>query len=993
MSLTCEQFYRTWCYAGRSVNGADGWRIRAKSAGLSLPEAEGMADLANYWVPASSSSARVPGTRLALFRPSAGQAVLVHGVLRPGLVGGRAGVSFEHLLARLPGSLSVLDAIRLWGSPAWRREDGEFSAALEPFPWEAALADSADSGAGPATPGDLAAFAVRENANLPWAAVLQACLELPQRSIEKLFLAGPADELAKLLLVAFNCLPGRFCQELTFSTHENPRGTKGVRIVGVTVLEAGETDLPAFCYEGQYRAVNLFEGLRSDSLIIGPAAALMIDWLRCGQSAHVQALRERFGTLDPADAPGTRELDLLSLEVARGPGDATADQRVELLSNRAISRSRIRDPGEIARLLAAAEAEGTLLTRLAAEWSGWLPADESTAHALVAALATAAWERLQAGAPFESLAAVAGFAGLTSTALEARVWAALYERCRNAPPETPAPTATTRLRLLSLWLAEGGETAAAQSPSIPAGWLQVIGGELASFLQSPLPFALRRECLEHSLSAPGGWDGSAAVDFVNAVAQAPELALELLHRFPNWAGTTGSAAASLDADALAGLTAAIERGLPLAAALGDRTLAWAPALAAWQALSPVANTPYLDQLGQLAVYLQHPSPEPELPPELLSREFWTMGGEEEHAVVAAIDRLLEAAVPADFEGAIHLFGHGAWTPSPLGLVSLAGRRVADPTPTPRPCQPGVREIIETLGQILREWEDKARPAFAPEDRANAALPVLPAPALTTLARLLLDHFPERAFLKSPTGRECLRVLKKEQHLIDPERSRRLEELGALTEACSARAPSTAQIATLALRSVDGDLDAGLRTDLDRAFQAALVRSPKSLVGLCRELFDRQPGLFCDQLLPPLFDFLVFREATVHETVLTDCLAAGLADLGPALALQDPGLGEKIRLFTQRLPTGSRHRFERAMGRGATGGSTARPGYVDRGSGLAPANTLGRRLRRATGRVYRVLACDTALRLYFLILSLAAGLLAFHFRHPILKFFRQVFDLK
>ena len=393
-----EQFYRTWCYAGRSVSGADGWKIRAKSAGLPLPEAEGMADLANYWVPTRLNALTPPGTRLALFRPSPTQAVLVHGVLRPGLVGGRAGVSFEHVIAHLPPAFSAFEAIRLWHSPAWQLDDGDFQPTLGPFLWDDQLrgpesrTDSPNSDAiASAQPEDtaswedtLAARHLDQYPALPWAHALQACLALGQQRVERLFIAGQDDAIARLLYVVFYCLPDAFRDRLTFSTHENPKGTKGVKIVGVTTFEGEDSDLPSFCYEGQYRALNLFTDRRSDALDLGPFAASAIDWLRCGQYAYLHRVRAQFNELDPADNPGARELDLLSQEVECGE-EASGKPKflLNLCSSRALARSRIIRPDQLASFLACARAEPTFESRLAGELSAWLPGNAPAARAVL----------------------------------------------------------------------------------------------------------------------------------------------------------------------------------------------------------------------------------------------------------------------------------------------------------------------------------------------------------------------------------------------------------------------------------------------------------------------------------------------------------------------------------------------------------------------------------------------------------------------------------
>ncbi|MEI6421568.1 MAG: hypothetical protein WCP55_05065 [Lentisphaerota bacterium] len=237
-----EQFYRTWCYSGRSVSGADGWKVRAKSDGLPLPEAEGMGDLASYWCPTEFSRETPPGRRLALFRRQ-NDSVLVHGAPVAGLVGGRGGVSFEHGVVGLPKGVSALEAVRLWRSPAWRVEDGSFSPKLERFAWDVVARGpffQVQPGGASSRAGDdgVALEILNRGDVMPWGAyVIRACLAAADGTVEKVFLAGKDDTIVRLLFLAFYCLPERLRSKLTFSTHENPKATKGVQIVGVTAFE------------------------------------------------------------------------------------------------------------------------------------------------------------------------------------------------------------------------------------------------------------------------------------------------------------------------------------------------------------------------------------------------------------------------------------------------------------------------------------------------------------------------------------------------------------------------------------------------------------------------------------------------------------------------------------------------------------------------------------------------------------------------------------
>ena len=498
-----EQFYRTWCYSGRSVSGADGWKVRAKSDGLPLPEAEGMGDLASYWCPTEFSRETPPGRRLALFRRQ-NDSVLVHGAPVAGLVGGRGGVSFEHGVVGLPKGVSALEAVRLWRSPAWRVEDGSFSPKLERFAWHA-VARGPDfpvqSGGASGGDGDdgVALGILNRGDVMPWAAyVLRACLAATDGTVDKVFLAGKDDTIVRLLFLAFYCLPEQLRSRLTFSTHENPKATKGVQIVGVTTFEGEEADLPRHCYEGKYCALNTYSGDKTESLRTSLFAETAIQWILYGQYGLLAAVRTNFDALAPADNPGAAELDLLAEHAPIG-GEAPAGTEglLKLCGSAAIGHAKLRDRNEFSSMIRVARDDNNVKEGLVAQFSKWLPSHGAAVEELPKRMSESGFDGLREGESFADLAWLGEFGGRLGNC-EQKYWEGLLVKCHGAVGEaTFFPALQTRIGLIGRWekwhrLDHGRGDAFSE---VVEKWLQVQPQELGVVLSSELREDLRREAV------------------------------------------------------------------------------------------------------------------------------------------------------------------------------------------------------------------------------------------------------------------------------------------------------------------------------------------------------------------------------------------------------------------------------------------------------------------------------------------------------------------
>ncbi|MGB7768379.1 MAG: hypothetical protein WBN22_05935 [Verrucomicrobiia bacterium] len=499
-----EQFYRTWCYSGRSVSGADGWKIRAKSEKLALPEAEGLADLANYWSPTEFSREFVPGRRLALFRRTE-DCVLANGVPVPGLVGGRGGVSFEHVVVGLPKGFSAFDAVKLWRASFWQTQDGDFAPQLTQLACDGA---SAWTGFQPAqsVPGEGDSAVIMELLNrseiVSWSSfMLRACLAAATGAVDKVFVAGTDDSIARLLFVALYCLPERFRRQLTFSTHENPKATKGVQIVGVTTFEGGETDFPRFCYDGRYCAINTLNGNKSENLATSIFADSAIQWLLAGQFGFLENVRRGFDALDPLDNPGIGELELLTQNPPLGDGAPLESEGcLNLLRSPAIGRAMLRDRAELVAIMNLAHSDEGFKNSVVGQLSTWLPKHATASNEFPSALAGIALEQIQAGNVFEEVAGLADFCRGVEGNLELPFWERLLMLCQAWVNQGDGSNANllgidTRIRLIEVW--HHWHQVPEQFAGDPFGevfsaWLQVAPLDLWVVLNSSLKDNLKQ---------------------------------------------------------------------------------------------------------------------------------------------------------------------------------------------------------------------------------------------------------------------------------------------------------------------------------------------------------------------------------------------------------------------------------------------------------------------------------------------------------------------
>jgi hypothetical protein len=284
--------------------------VRAASAGLRPDEVRAALACAAYAPPAPAADAGRPlPVRLALLNTPAGR-LLTH-------VAPNGGTYFAHTLLNLPAMADAQLAAQTWGSPFWQRHDPDSASDLPELPY----LPVADVLGDEALRAWLAAPARRELLEF----VLSALLATPPAP--RIFLAAPADDVARVLYAVTRALPPGLLDDFTFSTYEPDPLACPARLVGFDP-GAAAGDLPAACYANGAAAFNAATGRRTEAGAEVPFAAFAASALARGEYAaldEVKAAWQRLGLKNDA-----RQLDLV-FRMARGTGVLTKQEAAEAL--------------------------------------------------------------------------------------------------------------------------------------------------------------------------------------------------------------------------------------------------------------------------------------------------------------------------------------------------------------------------------------------------------------------------------------------------------------------------------------------------------------------------------------------------------------------------------------------------------------------------------------------------------------------------------------
>ena len=246
--------------------------------------------------------------RLALLATPTGR-VLIH-------VTPQGGSYFAHTLLNVPETADAQLAIQTWGSPLWQRHEPDSAAELPELPYlpVADLLDDAALKAWLEVPykRELLEFA------------LSAFLSTPAAT--RIFLAAPADDVAKVVYGLTRALPQGLLDDFTFSTYESDPLACTARLIG---HETGSTeqDLPAGCYAGGNVALNAATGKRTDLKSAVPMAPFAAEALAKGEFGALDEIKGSWQRLGLKDA---QHLDLI-FRMTRESGELTKAEASEAL--------------------------------------------------------------------------------------------------------------------------------------------------------------------------------------------------------------------------------------------------------------------------------------------------------------------------------------------------------------------------------------------------------------------------------------------------------------------------------------------------------------------------------------------------------------------------------------------------------------------------------------------------------------------------------------
>jgi hypothetical protein len=338
-----------------AVPGA-GYPVRAATAGLTPEALETVQMLAPCALPAHLSPTqaheRAP-KRLALLRTLATARTLVHSAWT-----GPGEQYFTHALLGVPDNLDTESLVQSWGSPLWQQtDDPTIGAELPAMPYPP-VADSFNDTV-------LREFFDQTIHRELLSFVLSALMTTPPGV--RIFIAAPADDVARCIYAITRALPLALSEALTFSTYEPHPLACSARIVGTTfaapapveppappppaepVAEGAEppapveppppaapppmADLPEECYAGMGVGFNVYSGRRTKLPEDLPFAEFAVDALASGKTERLDEFRATWQRL------GVKEPMYLGIvyRLARGTGVLTKEESLEALQNPAIA--------------------------------------------------------------------------------------------------------------------------------------------------------------------------------------------------------------------------------------------------------------------------------------------------------------------------------------------------------------------------------------------------------------------------------------------------------------------------------------------------------------------------------------------------------------------------------------------------------------------------------------------------------------------------------
>lgn len=284
--------------------------MRAATLGTPADEIQAALSFSNYAPPPGRGTDAPLPVRLALLQSSAGR-VLTH--ITP-----NGGTYFAHALLNVPDTADAQLAIQTWGSPLWQRHDPDSTSDLPDLPY-LPVADLLDDGSlrdwlATPTRRDLLEF------------VLTALLGTAPTT--RIYVAAPAEDVAKVVYAVTRALPSGLLDDFTFSTYEADPLACQARLVGHDTGSA-DWELPAACYANGAVGFNPAIGRRTELAVAVPFAAFAVNALANGDPTALDEVKttwQRFGLKEP------RQFDLV-FRLARGTGVLTKPEAAEALQH------------------------------------------------------------------------------------------------------------------------------------------------------------------------------------------------------------------------------------------------------------------------------------------------------------------------------------------------------------------------------------------------------------------------------------------------------------------------------------------------------------------------------------------------------------------------------------------------------------------------------------------------------------------------------------
>jgi hypothetical protein len=297
-------------YAAGPLSASNGPRMRAATTGARADEIQAALSFSNYAPPPGRGDDAPLPVRLALLQTSAGR-VLTH--ITP-----NGGTYFAHALLNVPDTADAQLAIQTWGSPLWQRHEPDSASDLPDLPY-LPVGDLLDDGAlrdWIETPArrDLLEF------------VLTALLGTPATT--RIFVAAPAEDVAKVVYAVTRALPPGLLDDFTFSTYEPDPLACQARLVGHDT-GAADWELPTACYSGNAVGFNPATGRRTELASAVPFASFAVASFANGDLTALDEVKttwQRFGLKEP------RQFDLV-FRLARGTGVLTKPEAAEALQH------------------------------------------------------------------------------------------------------------------------------------------------------------------------------------------------------------------------------------------------------------------------------------------------------------------------------------------------------------------------------------------------------------------------------------------------------------------------------------------------------------------------------------------------------------------------------------------------------------------------------------------------------------------------------------